>query len=127
MRNRLACWILVLSAAALLTAGCGSSYSSSPTTPSAGGGADVLITILGVNGGMSFSPASVTVKVGQTVAWKNADSITHDIEQDAQGGFDTDSVPGSTTSKPIKMTTAGTLPYHCNIHPSMVGTLTVTQ
>ncbi len=107
-------------------AGCGSSYSS-PSSPSStpSATADVVITINGINGGMSFSPASATAKVGQTVAWKNGDSITHDVEQDAGGGFDTGGVAGGATSKPIKITTAGALPYHCSIHPSMVGMLTV--
>lgn len=125
MLNRLAGSALALLTTAFLTMSCGSS--SSPTTPSAGGGADVIITIQGINGGMSFSPASATAKVGQTVAWRNADSITHDVEQDAEGGFDTDAVAGGATSKPITMTKAGALPYHCSIHPSMVATLTVAQ
>jgi plastocyanin len=73
---------------------------------------------------MSFSPASATVKVGQTVAWTNSDSITHEPVQDA-GVFDAGNIAGGQTSAPIKMTTAGTFSYHCAIHPSMVGVLTV--
>lgn len=114
-----------------LTVGCGYSSSSSPTTPSpvlggggGGGVADVVITILGVNGNMSFSPSAATLKMGQTVAWHNADAITHTATADV-GAFDTGGVlPGMTTA-PMKMTAGGTVSYHCSIHPSMVGTLAV--
>jgi plastocyanin len=30
------------------------------------------------------------------------------------------------TSSPVMMSTAGSFDYHCALHPSMVGTLTVT-
>ena len=128
MLKRMAAPFVVL--AALLAVRCGSSSSptsSSSTTTSSGQAADLVITIIGIDGGMSFSPDSATVASGQTVAWRNADVITHDVAQDAQGGFDTGPLSGGTTSNAIKMTTPGSLPYHCSIHPSMVGTLTVTQ
>jgi plastocyanin len=75
---------------------------------------------------MSFSPAAAAVKVGQTVSWKNNDSTTHAIAQDG-GGLTTGSIPSGATSAPIQITAAGTLAYHCSIHPSMVGSLSVTQ
>jgi plastocyanin len=109
----------------------GSGYSSNPTpvatpTPGGGGGgtADVTITINSMNGANSFSPNPAAVKVGQKVAWRNADSITHTA---TGNGFDTGGVGGGATSAPITITTAGNLDYHCSIHPSMVGTLSVTQ
>jgi plastocyanin len=85
-----------------------------------------MITINGNSGAMSYSPANASVKVGQTVAWRNGDSIGHTATQDG-GGFDTGTVTSGATSTPIQMMTAGTLTYHCTIHPSMVGTLTVSQ
>ena len=104
---------------ALTLPSCGSSTPTAPTSA-----ADVTITITGVNSTMSFNPASATVKVGQTVAWVNSDSITHAPVQDA-GVFNGGDIAGGQTSAPIKMTTAGTFGYHCAIHPSMVGNLTV--
>jgi plastocyanin len=105
----------------------GSGYSSSPTapnpTPSAGGGsADVTITINGMQGAQSYSPNPGAVKVGQTVAWKNADSISHTA---TGSGFDTGAIGSGQTSAPITFSTAGNVAYHCSFHPSMVGTLTV--
>jgi len=90
-----------------------------PTTP-----ADVVISVSGINGNMSFSPASATVKVGQKVAWKNTDSTTHRM-LDNGGAFDSGSVGPNTSSTIVTLNTAGTFPYHCSIHPSMTGTLTV--
>ncbi len=116
--------------AAGIMAACGSS--SSPTTPTtpppAGGGgtAGVTITILGMNGNLSFSPNPGPVKVGQTIAWKNNDAITHTATADS-GAFDTGGIAPGAMSNPITMNTAGTFSYHCSIHPSMTGTLTVTQ
>jgi plastocyanin len=118
MVNRLAG--VALLSAALAFIGCSS---SSPTTPSATT-ADVVITIVGNSGAMSFSPASASMKVGQTVAWHNSDSITHTATQDGNT-FDTGGVGPGGTSAPIQMMTAGSFPYHCSIHPSMVATLTV--
>jgi plastocyanin len=94
-------------------------------TPSGGGGtADVTITINAMSGAYSFTPNPAAVKVGQKVAWRNADNITHTA---TGSGFDTGAIAGGTTSAPITITTAGNLDYHRVIHPTMVGTLSVTQ
>jgi plastocyanin len=110
----------ILLAALAVTAGCGSSSPSSPTTATA----DVTIQILGDRANQSFSPNPTAMRVGQSVAWHNADSITHDATQDA-AGFVTGNINASATSAPITMSTAGTFTYHCSIHPGMVGTITV--
>jgi plastocyanin len=87
----------------------------------------VTISIVGMNGSNSYSPNPGAVKVGQTVAWRNADSTPHTATADA-GGFNTGNIAAGATSSPITMTTAGSFPYHCTIHGfAMVGTLTVTQ
>jgi len=118
---------LLLVAAAL--GGCGSNGSMSPASPTptpTPAASDVVITIVGMNGSLSYSPNPATVKVGQTVAWKNADSLAHTATADA-GTFNTSTLAAGATSSPITMTTAGTFPYHCAIHSAMTGTLTVTQ
>lgn len=115
-------------------AGCGGSGYSNPASPSSptpapppAATADITIKISGISGGMSFSPANATVKVGQTVAWKNDDAIAHAIAQDGGGGFNTSTISPGATSGSQMITTAGALPYHCTIHPSMTGTVTGTQ
>jgi plastocyanin len=95
-------------------------------TPGGGVGADVVITINGMNGANSFTPNPANVQVGQTVAWRNIDSITHTATQDG-GGFNTGGIAGGATSAPVTMGSVGNLDYHCSIHPSMTGTLNVTN
>jgi plastocyanin len=85
----------------------------------------VLITIVGIAGSMSYDPNPATVRVGQTVAWRNADSIPHTSSQVGTGGFDTGTVAGGATSQPIRMTAPGSLDYFCRIHPSMVARIDV--
>jgi plastocyanin len=117
--------------AGLLAASCGGGgyggASSSPTNASAPaptttgtttGSADVVITIAG----MSFSPSNVVVQAGQTVAWKNNDSMAHSATQDG-GGFDTGTIASGGTSKPITISDPGALKYHCSFHNGMAGSL----
>lgn len=116
---------------ALALAACNSSTSSpaAPTpVPGGGGGgggaADVTITIVGMNGAQSYSPNPGVVRVGQTVSWRNGDSVTHTATAD-NGSFNTGSIAPGATSAPITMAAAGAIAYHCTIHPSMTGTVQV--
>jgi plastocyanin len=74
--------------------------------------------------GFAFSPGSLTVSVGDTVTWANADAQGHTATAD-DGSFDTGTIAGS-GSKSVTLTTAGTFAYHCKIHPSMTATLIVS-
>ena len=124
--GRLAAVALV---AAALDCG-GGGYNSTPTTtpPSTTGGgtADVVIAIVGIAGGMSYSPNPANVRVGQKVAWRNDDNIAHTATQTGTG-FDTSTIPGGSTSAAITITTSGSLSYFCRVHPAMLGTLNVMQ
>jgi plastocyanin len=86
--------------------------------------ADVTVTIRGNLGTQSFTPSPIAMRVGQTIGWMNADTITHTATQDGNL-FNTGSVTAGARSSPVKMNTAGTFSYHCSIHQSMVGTITV--
>ena len=140
MNSRLTLTIGGVLLIAATVAGCGSggmgnSYSSpsspTPATPPPASNppspASVTITIVGMNGSNSYSPNPATVRVGQTVAWRNADGLPHTATA-AGSAFDTGSLAAGATSSPITMNAAGSFPYHCTIHGfTMVGTLTVTQ
>jgi len=104
---------------ALGAAACGSSSPAAPTVA-----ADVTISMVGDRGNQSYAPNPTTVRVGQTVAWKNNDTTVHDATQDASR-FQTGTINAGSTSAPVTMSTAGTFAYHCTIHPGMVGTLIV--
>ena len=73
--------------------------------------------------GFSYSPASVTVAVGDTVTWTNADAEAHTATAD-DASWDTGSIANG-ASGTVTFSTAGSFPYHCTIHPQMTGTVTV--
>lgn len=72
----------------------------------------------------SFSPAELTVSVGDTVTWTNFDNAAHTA---------TASVPGTISSGDLKTDDAyeytfeegGSFQYICAYHPFMTGTITV--
>lgn len=74
--------------------------------------------------GQSYSPASVTVSVGDTVTWTNSDAMAHTATAD-DASWDTGNIGGSGGTGAVTFATAGTFPYHCDIHPQMTGTVTV--
>jgi len=77
-----------------------------------------------MRGDKSYTPSSADVRVGQQVAWHNADSIAHTATQDG-GGFDTGRISPGATSVPVTINGTGRLNYHCTVHPSMVGEVRV--
>jgi len=115
--------LVVAMGVSLIVSACGSD-SPSPTAPTSSTAADVTVTIQGNSASNSYAPNPVTMRVGQTIAWRNADSITHTATQDS-GGFNTGSVAAGATSAATMMNTAGAFAYHCTIHPGMVGTINV--
>ena len=71
----------------------------------------------------AFGPGSISVAVGSTVTWTNQDSVSHTVTAD-DGSFDSGRLAqGATFSQTFD--TPGTYTYHCAIHPSMTGTITV--
>lgn len=71
----------------------------------------------------SFSPATITVKSGDTVTWTNKDSMGHSATAD-DGSFDT-GIISQGQSKSITFKKPGTYTYHCSVHPYMKGTVIV--
>jgi len=106
--------------------GCsGSGYSSgtgSPTspTPPASDGSVVTINVVAVNGAQSFSPNPASVRSGQMVVWHNVDSITHHVVLNDRS-VDTGDLATGASSQPMTIGTGG--PYHCTIHPEMIGSI----
>ena len=115
--------IMLAGIAGLLALGAAACGSSSPSAPTAG--ADVTISMVGDRGNQSFSPNPTTMRVGQTVAWKNNDSTTHNALEDVGERFASGNVNPGATSSPKTMSAAGTFTYHCTLHPGMVGQLIV--
>jgi plastocyanin len=73
----------------------------------------------------TLKPANMTVKVGSTVRWVNADDHPHRIEF-ADKAFTTSTfLLGASQSFSQRFDRAGTFDYSCMIHPFMQGTITV--
>lgn len=72
-----------------------------------------------------FEPGQITVQPGTTVMWINEGSHEHTVTSD-DGQFDSEALmPGD--SYMVTFSGSGTLTYHCEIHPSMVGSVTVGE
>lgn len=74
--------------------------------------------------GFVFNPANITAKVGQTITFTNEDSAPHTATLD-DGSCTTPQFAGG-GSNGLTFTTAGTYPFHCSVHPRMMGTITVS-
>jgi len=71
-----------------------------------------------------FSPSNLTINVGDTVEWRNADGGNpHNVTAD-DGSFESQTASSFTFS--VTFNEAGSWPYTCTIHPaSMTGVITV--
>jgi plastocyanin len=73
-----------------------------------------------------FSPNNMTVKVGQSIEWDWQDpNVAHTVTSDDTTSFDS-CLQNKGYKFVVTFTQAGKIPYHCTIHPLMVGTITVT-
>jgi len=70
-----------------------------------------------------FDPPDAAVTPGTTLVWINQGNAPHTVTAD-DGSFDSGRLnPGDSFS--VTFSGSGTLWYHCEIHPSMVGSVTV--
>lgn len=97
----------------------GGGYATPPATAPSGGTGAASPTV--VEKGFAFTPATLEVKVGDTVTFKNEDTAPHNVSIDGKelGAQDPGANVTWTASK------AGSFPYTCTIHPSMAGEITV--
>jgi plastocyanin len=73
--------------------------------------------------GFAFSPGTLQIAAGTRVTWTNNDQVAHTVTAD-DGSFDSgDIAPGGTFN--MTFDTAGTIAYHCKIHPNMVASIVV--
>src|SRR5215211_1003904 len=72
----------------------------------------------------AFDPPNTTVSAGTTVTWVNDDQVPHTATAN-DGAFDSGTLqPGQSHS--FAFDKPGTYAYHCNIHPYMTATVTVS-
>ncbi len=130
-RHRL---LLIAAAFALVgsmaAVGCSKSSKSAATTTTKA----TTTTAKSVNAGavitiseFQFDPASVTIKAGQSVEWKNDGNVAHTVtETSSPRTFASNDInPGQSYTQTFDK--AGTYTYVCSIHPDrMHGTIVVT-
>jgi plastocyanin len=135
--------LAVLSATLLLAAcGGGGGSTTAPTTGGGGGATTPPAATQATAGGTcapttgsgtvtasienrTFSPATITAKVGEVISWTNGDSVPHGVALDADDTKCTASISGGGTGG-TSFSAAGTYPFHCFVHPSMKGTITIS-
>jgi plastocyanin len=73
----------------------------------------------------AFSPASMSVNVGDTVVWTNQDSAPHTVTvSSGPANFSSATLQKGQTFS-FKFAKAGTYSYYCSVHPDMKATVTV--
>jgi plastocyanin len=89
--------------------------------PAAGAqqGQDVTVSIQN----FAFNPPDITVTPGTTVTWVNNDSVPHTTTANDETWDSETLQPGESFS--FTFDTPGTFPYFCEIHPFMMGNVTV--
>ena len=116
------------SAAAPSAAAPSAEASTAASQPAAGGAAcsqsasagQVMVAIKD----FAFGPADIQAKVGDVITFTNGDSAPHTATLD--DGSCTTGTINPNTSDGLMFTAAGTYPFHCKIHSSMKGTITVS-
>jgi len=67
----------------------------------------------------------INAKVGDVITWTNNDTVPHRVALDDGSCAMSDNIPGG-GSKSLVFSVAGTFPFHCAVHPTMKGTITIS-
>jgi plastocyanin len=143
MAGALAAFLLLI--ASLAASGCGGATRATETsrtspsasvTEAAAASADGSITadasttgtapsqrVKVVMKGSTFTPASVTIRVGDTVTWQNQESVTHNVAADDGSFTSQDFRKGGSFS--FTFARPGIYSYSCRLHPNMRGKVIV--
>ena len=126
MRERkFAVLALAAVAAVVALAACGGGGDNGTGTGGGGGGGGGLVHATRVNAtnAITFDPNAVTIPAGDTIYFTFG-TVQHNVLFTTTGAPADVPNSASTTVKRV-FPTAGTFSYHCGIHPSMTGTVTV--
>jgi plastocyanin len=110
------------------TTGTTSTTAATPTSATQAGNAQNVMIITDSSGSFAFSPATLTIKAGTTVTWKNTTAASHTVTSDDGKSFDSgmaNPITAQSGTFSHTFTTAGTFAYHCAIHPFMKATIIV--
>ena len=82
------------------------------------------LTVVTLNAS-TFSPATVTIDVGETIRWVNGQAIAHTITPDDHSEWTSQTVSANGETFEHRFQTAGSYPYLCTFHAGMTGTVNV--
>lgn len=91
---------------------------SMPTGATGPAAAASVISIVGQQGMLSFTPNPAQAAQGASVVWQNADTAPHRIVMN-DGSFDSGTIAPGGSSVPMRVGAGGGA-YHCTIHPAMM-------
>lgn len=77
---------------------------------------------------MEYIPAEIIISKGDSIVWKNNDTVTHTATRDENPIFNTKGIKGATESIPInfiEVTPSEGITYYCKPHPHMEGIIIV--
>ena len=98
-----------------------SAHKKSPSSKTETVAKPAIVTIEG----FQFQPDNVTIKKGRKVTFINKDSTPHTVSPDEGIKFVGTGRLEQNSPKTLVFDTVGTQSYHCEIHPSMQGKITV--
>jgi plastocyanin len=135
---------IVTLATAVALAACGGGASTAPTTAAATeappgsqapaattAGSAVCADSTGTTtveatvGGFQWGP--VSAKVGDVITWTNSDAAPHKVALDDGSCTMSGNIAPNGGKASLVFSAPGTYPFHCSIHPTMKGTITITQ
>jgi plastocyanin len=87
--------------------------------PAAGTAADVDATVAG----NAWGPVSAAV--GDVITWTNSDAVPHNVALDDGSCTMTNNITGDAPQS-LVFNQAGSFAFHCTVHPSMKGTISIS-
>lgn len=82
-------------------------------------------TVVATSVGDNTWSQPVDAKVGDVITWSNGDGVPHRVVLDDASCSMSENIPGG-GSKSLVFSVAGTFPFHCGVHQTMKGTITIS-
>jgi plastocyanin len=76
--------------------------------------------------GNTWTPSTVTAKVGDVITWTNDDGVAHGVALDDGSCAMSGTIPGGGGARSLIFSVAGSFPFHCSVHSTMKGTITIS-
>jgi len=113
--------VIIVTLAAVALSGC---LGGNNTTPPPG--THIVNIISSGYGAFAFSPESLTIQLGENVTWTNNAGVDHTVfSENATDPFSS-GILAVGHSFTHEFNRIGVFHYHCTLHPTMIGTVTVT-